>query len=233
VSIGFWKVISYTTYQDMLHPIAKRELVYAQIALFVVIALQSLVWGINEQLVVGPQYLIIPVEIILAIFIGYTVRSQNGNNRSVHHALALFLIALISVANISSLILVLHSLIIGHASLTGFELLSSAIAIFITNIIVFTLWYWEIDSPGLTRTRWSKRDKDFQFTQQDMKQEFPHWQPSFLDYLYLSLSNAINFASSDTKPLTHPAKALMAVQALVSLFTLALVIARSVSVIGT
>jgi uncharacterized membrane protein len=101
-----------------------------------------------------------------------------------------------------------------------------------TNIIVFAMWYWEIDSPGLTRTKWSVHDKDFQFTQQNMKKEFPNWQPEFIDYLYLSTTNAINFAPADTKPLTRSAKLLMGSQALISVFTLALVIARSVSILG-
>jgi uncharacterized membrane protein len=94
------------------------------------------------------------------------------------------------------------------------------------------LWYWEIDSPGLTRTHWSKHNKDFQFTQQDMQTEFPSWQPQFLDYLFLSVSNAVNFAPADTRPLTHQAKMLMSSQSLISVFTLALVVARSVSILG-
>ena len=105
-------------------------------------------------------------------------------------------------------------------------------SIFLTNIIVYALWYWEIDSPGLTAKRWSKHDKDFQFTQQDMPHEFPTWRPQFVDYLYLSIINAVNFAPADARPLTRSAKLLMASQSLVSVFTLALVIARSVSILG-
>lgn len=217
----------------MLHRIAKRELVHAQIALFVAIGLQLVVWEKNNELLVGPQYLIIPTEIFLAFIIGFTVNMHTARKRGFHHLFALILPALITVANISSLILVLDSLIGGGAAVDGTKLLVSALAIFATNIIVFALWYWEIDSPGLTRTRWSKSDKDFQFTQQNMKDEFPDWQPEFLDYLYLSLTSAVNFAPADTKPLTHSAKVLMGIQSLVSLFTLAVVIARSVSILGS
>ena len=175
-----------------------REILQAQGALFLAITLQTLVWRLNEQLLVGPQYIIIPVEIILSIFIGLSFITSHSGFRSLNHTLSLALLALISLANISSLALVLQSLIIGHSALTGAELLTSAIAIFITNIIIFSLWYWEIDSPRLTRKRWSKADKDFQFTQQDMPREFPSWQPGFLDYMFLSVTNAVNFAPSDT-----------------------------------
>jgi uncharacterized membrane protein len=216
----------------MLHRIAKRELVHAQLGLLVAIALQGIVWKINDELLVGPQYLIIPIELGLALVLGFTVNRHVAHRMGIHHALTISLLALLSVANLSSLMLVLHSLIITHATLTGEELLASAIAIFITNIIVFALWYWEIDSPGLSRTRWSKNDKDFQFTQQDIKQDFPGWHPEFLDYLYLSVTNAVNFAPADARPITHGAKLLMGSQALISVFTLALVIARSVSILG-
>lgn len=217
----------------MLQRISKRELIQAQVALFVAIALQIVVWKINHELLVGPQYLLIPTEILLAVLISFTVNMGSAHRRGINHAFALVLIALISIANVSSLMLVLHALVITHAAITGPALLASALAIFVTNIIVFSLWYWEIDSPGLSRKRWSKNDKDFQFTQQDLKEDFPGWRSEFLDYLYLSVTNAINFASADARPLTHAAKILMGSQALISVFTLALVIARSVSILGT
>lgn len=213
----------------MVRMIARRELVHAQIALFVAIALQVVVWKVNGELLVGPQYLLIPTEIVLAVLIGFTVNSRPA---ALNHAIALGLLGIISVGNFVSLALVLHSLVIAHAAISGPALLSAAVAILMTNIIVFALWYWEIDSPGLSRKRWSKSDKDFQFPQQSMKDEFPGWRSEFLDYAYLSLTNAVNFAAADAKPLTHAAKLLMGAQALVSVFTLALLVARSVSILG-
>lgn len=216
----------------MLQKISQKELAQAQIVLFAAIILQIVVWRINHDLALGSQY-IITAEIVMIVLIAFTSNFHTSNSRHIHHGAALVLIGLMSVANISSLIVVLHSLIIGHDVISGTQLLASALAIFATNIIVYALWYWEIDSPGLTRTRWSKHDKDFQFTQQDMASEFPRWQPEFVDYLYISVTNAVNFAPADTKPLTRQAKLLMASQALISVFTLALVIARSVSILGT
>jgi uncharacterized membrane protein len=216
----------------MLHRIAKRELIHAQLGLLVAVGLQGLVWKINHQLLVGPQYLILPVELGLLFVVGFTINRHFAHRMGLHRSVVVSLLALLSVANISSLILVLRSLIITHTEITGEALLISAIAIFVTNIIVFALWYWEIDSPGLLRTRWSKNDQDFQFTQQDFKHDFPGWSPEFLDYLYLSVTNAVNFAPADARPITHGAKLLMGSQALVSVFTLALVIARSVSILG-
>jgi uncharacterized membrane protein len=214
------------------HRITKRELLQVQIVLLATIALQLATRHIGNALLPGSQYLIILIELGLALLIAFTVNRHKSNNIGIHHILAVILIGLISAANISGLVYVLQSLIVNHASLSAEQLLAAAIPIFVTNIIVYALWYWEIDSPGLTRTHWSKHEKDFQFTQQDLEKEFPAWEPQFLDYLFLSVSNAVNFAPADTRPLTHQAKMLMSSQSLISVFTLALVVARSVSVLG-
>lgn len=215
-----------------IHPITKGELRLAQFVLVVAILLQIALYYTGKDLAFGPHYLIVVTEIILATLLSFTSTNRHEKPSYVHRNASILLLAMISAANISSFFLVVRTLIIGTVNLTGYELLVSALAIFLTNIIVFALWYWEIDSPGLTGRKWSKHEKDFQFTQQDAPQDFPDWQPSFGDYLYLSTSNAINFAAADTRPLTGQAKLLMGGQAMISAFTLALMIARSVNIIG-
>lgn len=214
--------------------IARSELVQVQLALLAAIGLQIVTRSIGNELLPGSQFVIIFIELGLALLIGFTVNRHRERKLGVHHVIAILLLGLLSVINVSGLIYVLNSLIINHAALNGEQLLASAIAIFATNIIVFALWYWEIDSPGLTGRHWSRHDKDFQFSQQDVDlvNSFPGWRPQFGDYLYLSITNAVNFAPADVRPLTLQAKALMAVQSLISVFTLALVIARSVSILG-
>lgn len=218
----------------MRQKVPVSELIQVQLALLAAIGLQIVTRHIGNELLPGSQYVIILIELVLALLIGFSVNHRRDRSAAVHRPLAVILLGLITIINISGLIYVLNSLIINHASLNGEQLLASAIAIFATNIIVFALWYWEIDSPGLTGTHWSKHDKDFQFTQQDaaLGGSFPGWRPQFGDYLYLSVTNATNFAPADVRPITLQAKALMAAQSLVSVFTLALVIARSVSILG-
>lgn len=215
----------------MLKNIARHELFHAQIALLAAVVLQFVVWRVHHGFS-ALQFVIIGTELLLAIIVGTGVSQRTLRDRALHKFAAFILLGLISGANISSLIVVLHSLVVSNSGLTGLELLASAIAIFATNIIIFALWYWEIDSPGLTSSSWSKHDKDFQFTQQDLATEFPHWRPEFADYLYISMTNAVNFAPADTRPLTRNAKMLMGSQALISVFTLAIVVARSVSILG-
>lgn len=215
-----------------VHPIAISELWTAQAALSVAIVLQVVVWYINRDLTYGPHNFIVATEIALALSIGLTARQRHRRVKVLYRFLSTGLLAIISLANIASFLLVARLLIGNSEGLSGRSLLAAALAIFLTNIIVFALWYWEIDSPGLTGSKWSKNDQDFQFTQQDLQKDFPTWQPGFVDYLYLSITNAINFAPADVRPITHQAKLLMGVQALVSVFTLALVLARSISILG-
>lgn len=212
--------------------VTRKELWAAEAALFVAIGLQISTWATSGSLAYGPHPLIILSEIALLSVLGVCARHPQLLARSVYRTLSFALLGLISVENISSIAVITHLLITPGTTVSGYSLLASAVAIFLTNIIVFALWYWEIDSPGLTGKKWSKHDKDFQFIQHDMQKDFPNWQPSFADYLYLSVTNAINFAPADTRPLTGQAKALMGTQALVSVLTLALIVARSVSILG-
>ena len=176
--------------------------------------------------------MIFAIEFALVVFIGITARKRHEPNNFLHRGLSTVLIGLITVANISSLLMVLNELIRSDRIITGYELLASAVAIFLTNIIVFGLWYWEIDSPGLTGKSWTKNDQDFLFTQQEHPSTYTDWQPVFFDYLYVSVTNAVNFAPADARPITLHAKGLMGVQALVSVFTLALLIARSINILN-
>lgn len=161
----------------------------------------------------------------------FTTNIKSLRGRAIQRNTATILIGLVTLANFASLAVVIYALLQGKIA-NGPSLLSSAIAIFFTNVIVYALWYWEIDSPGLTNRRWTKSDRDFQFTQQDLAKEFPTWKPKFLDYFYISIINSLNGATTSAHPLSAHAKLLMATQAVISLLTLALVVARSVGVLG-
>lgn len=211
--------------------LSKSELTQAQIALFVAIILQIAVWQLNHRVFSDFQYIVIVAQLVLALILGFTTSVKSLRGRAVQHNTATILIGLVTLANFASLAVVIYALLQGQIA-NGLTLLGSAIAIFFTNVIVYALWYWEIDSPGLTNRRWTTSDKDFQFVQQDMPGEFPTWRPRFVDYMYISVINSLNGATPSAHPLTGNAKMLMATQAVISVLTLALVVARSVGILG-
>ena len=111
--------------------------------------------------------------------------------------------------------------------------LLAAAVIWLMNILVFALWYWELDRGGpLARLKASRRHADFMFPQMLSPTCAPvGWQPGFWDYLYLAFTNATAFSPTDTMPLTAGAKALMTVEAVISLLTVVLVAARAVNIL--
>lgn len=211
--------------------ITRGDLAIALGGLVAAIGLQALSWQTNGNLNYGPHPVLIGTEFVLAAMLMLTIVKPILLTTSFYRMLSFGLLALISIENVWSIAAILKRLV-SDPEIIGYQLLGTAIAIFLTNIIVYALWYWEIDSPGFSGRRWSKHDQDFVFTQQKHETRVGGWQPNLFDYLYLSITNAINFAPADTVPITRQAKLLMGSQALISVTTLALVIARSVSIIG-
>ncbi len=142
------------------------------------------------------------------------------------------LIALITVANVVSLTELIHALLYGSKT-TGRPLVYASVPIWLTNIIVFGLWYWELDRGGpASRQLATHRRPDFLFPQMSVPGSSPGWVPRFLDYLYTSFTNATAFSPTDTMPLTDWAKLLMMLQSLASLVTVAVVISRAVNILS-
>jgi hypothetical protein len=207
----------------------KSEILHAQIALLIAIVLQM---TLNKSLVVGPKYVIAVLEILLVFGIGVSMRRSKSHANRLRRNFSLILIALISLANTTSMFLVARGLIIG-VNISGKTLIASSGAIFITNIIIFSLWYWELDCPGLTGIKRHDAEPQFDFPQMESKiAEAKDWEPSYGDYLYTSTTNATAFSPTDTMPFTHTAKLLMGLQSLISLIAVVLVTARAVNILG-
>src|SRR5579871_1206279 len=143
--------------------IEKSELVHAQMALLLAIVLQVI---LDKSLVVGPKYLIGGLELLLVIAIGLSPPHKATRTSHARRIFSFVLIALISLANATSMALVASDLISG-SSVPGKTLLASAGAIFLTNIIIFSLWYWELDSPALTGLRKHDARPRFDFPQME------------------------------------------------------------------
>jgi uncharacterized membrane protein len=209
----------------MMKPISRSELLHAQAAIILAVILQLTV---AEPLRVGPKFLVAALELILVFGISYTGPRRHKESAETHFTISVLLIGFVSLANAAELGLLIKALVNG-AQLPGRSLLSGALAIFLTNIIMFGLWYWELGSPGLSGRRRHDAPEHFLFPQNQKDDE---WQATFSDYLYVSLTNATAFSPTDTMPLTHAANSLMSVQALISLLTVVLVTARAVNILG-
>jgi uncharacterized membrane protein len=146
--------------------------------------------------------------------------------------LALVTIGIVSAANAASIVLLIHLLVNG-AGTTAPPLLRAAVHMWVVNVLLFGLWYWQLDGGGpIARPTCAQTERDFLFPQQsDPALAESGWQPQFLDYLYLSFTNATAFSPTDAMPLSRWAKMLMLVQSAISLALAVMVVARAVNIL--
>jgi uncharacterized membrane protein len=203
---------------------------HVQLAMLAAIVLQLF---LPDKFVFGSRYLLIITEVLLLVAMSFTTPKEKIFRSLSRRINVLLLIVLTSVANAYSLAEITRKLLqSGHIS-DGRDLVLTVLNIFITNIIIFGLWYWEMDGGGPgQRLAIAKYEQDFLFPQ-DRHEHYRHpkWRPTFIDYLYVSSTNAMTFGPADTKPLSRRAKLLMLAQATISLVAVALVAARAISIL--
>lgn len=172
------------------------------------------------------------IELALLVTITALNPHRINRHRTSTRVLSLVLVGVMSASNIWSVFRLIRALIHGGVNDAATLLLSGG-SIWLTNIVVFALWYWEFDrgGPG-ARAQARHPYPDFLFPQMTDPRYAPnHWAPSFFDYLYTSFTNASAFSPTDVMPLSRWAKFLMLIQSTVSLLTVGLVIARAVNIL--
>jgi uncharacterized membrane protein len=199
------------------------------LAVLVAIVLQM---SVPSRLAIPPRELLPVLEGLLLVLLTVANPWRINQERRWLRVASLILVALATLANAYSAIRLVLRLIAGEESESAGPLLLIGGAVWATNVIIFALWYWEFDRGGpAARAHAHKVYPDFQFAQMATPDSaHPDWEPTFVDYLYLSFTNATAFSPTDTLPLTRWAKMLMLSQSAISLATVVLVIARAVNV---
>ena len=207
------------------------------IALAAYAFLPSVVPAIERYAVVGICVLMI---VALVLYNPHRLTRESTWSRRAEIALAIFILVANQIAFAETIIRLLNK----HGN--GYELLLASLQVWLTNVIAFALMFWVLDRGGPVARATVPRPKltlaDFRFPQDedhDAVDEVARgsskradWVPNYIDYFYFSLSNSMAFSPTDTMPLTHRAKLLMALESFAGFVLLALVIARAVSLIG-
>src|SRR5262245_34743100 len=151
--------------------------------------------------------------------------------RGIRRRVGIWLLAGASLANALLVVGVIGSLVSGHES-SGAHLLLKGSTVWVTNVILFGLWFWLFDQGGPNvRLGRHPPKPDFLFPQTDDKEIAPDdWRPHFVDYMYVSFTNSIAFSPTDTMPLSRWAKLLMLFEASLSALVILLVAARAVNI---
>ncbi|MHB1710164.1 MAG: hypothetical protein ACYCV7_02005 [Acidimicrobiales bacterium] len=202
----------------------------ASLAILLAIILQ-VVLPDNLTRDLGPRWLLPAAEGLLGVALLLANPWHTAESR-VLRPVSIGLITIINLANIVTLGALVSFLLAGsHAG--GRALVYASVPIWLTNVIVFGLWYWELDRGGpAARLTLAHPPPDFLFPQQSAPGAAPEWAPTFLDYVYTSFTNATAFSPTDTMPLTAWAKLLMMIQSLASLLTVSLVVSRAVNILN-
>jgi hypothetical protein len=203
------------------------------VAIVAAIVLQH---GIPKSYTVVPRVPLIVLELLLLLVLLIINPVRLSRRTTIGKWTSLGLTAAITFDNTASAVILDYRILSGEVSNDAKVLLGGGAAIFVTNVIAFGIWYWELDRGGpFARLAVERPYPDFLFPQMDpdtAKLVKPGWRPTFFDYLYVSFTNVVAFSPTDTMPLSRWAKAMMTVQSLVSMSTLALVIARAVNVLA-
>ncbi len=199
---------------------------------FVVIVVIGLQYSLPSHFALKSQRWICLLEAMLALALFAWNPGRIKGHRQGRWILGIALSAIMTLSNIASTVHLIRELLNGGITSPN-NLLAAGGSIWLTNIIAFSLWYWEFDRGG-PGARAQARDPypDFLFPQMQSNQLAPSdWAPNFFDYLYISFTNASAFSPTDTLPLSRWAKTLMTIQSTTSLVTVGLVIARAVNIL--
>jgi len=197
----------------------------------VAIALQIAVPG--RLVLLRPVWVLPALQgLLLVTLVAANPHRINRQSRALR-VFSLTLAALISFANAWTVERLAAGLVNGHQHWDAGPLLITGGAIWLTNVIVFGLWYWEFDRGGpAARALGINPYPDFQFPQMvSPEMAPPHWEPQFADYLYLAFTNAAAFSPTDVMPLSRWAKLAMTLQSAISIVTVALIVARAVNIL--
>ena len=178
-------------------------------------------------LLLGIPALLLTIDLALA-------RRGRGLVRSRRAALAL--LGLLVLGNLAALAILVAALVTARTDeLGGGELLGTAFAIYVSNLVVFGVLFWELEArgPGARRRADKRVALDFLFPQDELADAAARdWRPTAWDYLYVSLTNSIAFSPTDAMPLSLRAKASMGLEAGIAATLILLVAARAVNVLG-
>jgi hypothetical protein len=199
-------------------------------ALVAILAIAGLYAALPPYLTVGPRLVFLLVVGVLLVPLVLTHRAAW---LGVNHALGLAVVAVLTAAMIASVILLVAALPAHKESAP--ELLRSAASLWLTNIVVFALWYWRLDAggPNARDLRDAHTQGAFLFPQMTIRpregEELPRWSPQFTDYLFLAFNTSTAFSPTDTPVLTRWGKIAMMIQSVISLTVLAILAARAVN----
>ena len=201
------------------------------LAVLVDIAMQL---ALPDRHILRPTFLFPTVELLLLVTLVIGDPGRIDKRSAVLNRITLALVIVMTIDNVAAATELVRDILDDSKKGTGAVLLATGAAIWLSNIIAFSLWYWLLDRGGpATRAAGDSPLPAFAFPEMlNPDLAAPDWAPQFADYFYLAFTNSTAFSPTDTLPLTRWAKMLMLVQAAISLVVAVMIIARAVNILN-
>ena len=203
-------------------------------ALLAVLAIGAIYLALPPNLVLGPIWLL---PTLIVILLAPTGLSHRVGRYSLNRTLGMIINGITTLALIGSVILLVRTLPTHRSS--PLQLLRSGGLLWLTNVIVFALWYWRLDGGGPTMRHKEKKfgSTSFLFPQMQIPHdertqfECTRWRPRFVDYLFVAFTQSSTFGPTDAPLLARWAKVLAMIQISISLTIVVLLISRAIGVL--
>lgn len=201
--------------------------------LLAILSCGGLNWLLPESISAGPGWIVVALAGVLGLCSMLTV----GRNETVHLIFAYGTQAVVTLSLAFAVVTLLTDVLAHKAKAE--DLLQGAAGIWALNVLVFATWYWRLDAGGPVQRRQhhTYREGAFLFPQATLSKEaretmeIDNWHPQFLDYLFVSFNTSTAFSPTDCPVLSRWAKAMMMLQSLIALTSIALVAARAVNIL--
>ncbi|HET6385402.1 MAG TPA: hypothetical protein VFJ58_18580 [Armatimonadota bacterium] len=201
-------------------------------SLLALLAVGGLYAALPENLSAGPRWMVLVIVSILTIPV---VVAHRRGHHALTQAIGYTVESVVTIAMIWSVTLLVMA-VPTHKE-QPVKLLQSAIVLWLTNVLVFALWYWRLDAGGPHARDMTPGHSDgaFLFPQMAMAVADPNphtsWSPQFVDYLFLAFNTSTALSPTDTAVLSRWAKLLMMIQSAISLTVVAILAARAVNIL--
>jgi hypothetical protein len=202
----------------------------------VIVAVLALLTVLPDRVRVFPSW--VPYLLAIALIVptaALPLTSAKDRWLRIESIVTLFFFAIAGIGMVSCLLYLLSAMVRRSAEVSGLQLLTSSIAIWATNVLIFSLAYWRTDRGGPeARANRASTKLDWLFPQEGIPEDVPlDWHPTFIDYLFLSYCTATAFSPAEAQPLTSRAMLLLMLESTISLITIIAVAARAINILGS
>jgi uncharacterized membrane protein len=190
--------------------------------------------SLPDRHVLSPTVLFPTVEVLLLVVLVIGDPGRIDRSSPALKRLTVALVVVMTVDNLAGVAELVRGILDGSDGDNGTVLLATGAALWVTNVIAFSLWFWLLDRGGpAARALGTQLAAAFAFPE-NTSQELapPNWRPQYPDYLYLAFTNSTALSPTDTMPMTRWAKMLMLVQSTISLVIAVMIVARAVNILN-